>query len=95
MNLQTLQQIMSTTDIHPEEVLLVAADACEEMGLYEVAKRFRKICELKDWSQSYFSIVWKRTICEESLWSVSDKTAAACKQWNEFVREHKRLHQNP
>ena len=93
MNLKTLQEIMSATDIHPEEVLLVAADACEEMSLYEVAERFRQLYDLKALNTAFTE--WRRVICEERLWLFSEDTGDAFHQWNDFITEHKRLHQNP
>ena len=87
MNLKTLQQIMSATDASPEEVLLVAADACEEMGLNEIAERFRWACET-----GHHNIIfakWKKRICDGCLWGTSTKIPALL-QWNEFIAEHKR-----
>ena len=84
---------MSATDIPPSEVLQVAADACEEMGLNEIAGRFRELCDLKALNTAFTA--WQRVVCEERLWPFSDETADAFREWNDFITEHKRLHENP
>lgn len=89
MNLKTLQQIMSATDITVGEILLVAADACEEMELYHVAERFRQICDIE--ARTIAFAAWRRIVYGERLWPLSDDTSDAFKQWNEFITEHKRI----